>query len=55
MPVPATALPVLESGDRLTRRVIESETFPGLRLNLPKMLAGELAGVLAEIPQPGAD
>ena len=28
---------------------IESATFPGLRLNLPKLLAGDLAGVLAEV------
>jgi Uma2 family endonuclease len=33
--------------------VIESSMFPGLRLNVPKMLAGDLAGVLAEI-QPGS-
>ena len=31
------------------RGVIESSTFPGLRLNVPKMLAGDLAGVLAEL------
>jgi Uma2 family endonuclease len=29
--------------------IIESETFPGLRLHVPKMLAGDLAGVLAEL------
>ena len=29
--------------------VIESEAFPGLRLHVPKMLAGDLAGVLAEL------
>lgn len=29
--------------------IIESEAFPGLRLNVPKMLAGDLAGVLAEL------
>ena len=29
--------------------VIESETFPGLRLNVPKLLAGDTAGVLAEL------
>jgi Uma2 family endonuclease len=29
--------------------VIESETFPGLRLNVRKMLAADLAGVLAEV------
>ena len=32
--------------------VLESATFPGLRLNLPKLLAGDLAGVLAEITTP---
>lgn len=31
------------------RGVIESETFPGLRLNVPKMLGDDLAGVLAEL------
>lgn len=31
------------------RGVIESAQFPGLRLNIPKMLAGDLAGVLAEL------
>jgi Uma2 family endonuclease len=35
--------------------VIESETFPGLRLNVPKMLAGDLAGVLAELERPAAE
>jgi Uma2 family endonuclease len=29
--------------------VIESSTFPGLRLNVPKMLEGEMAAVLAEL------
>lgn len=29
--------------------VIESDTFPGLRLHVAKMLAGDLAGVLAEL------
>ena len=29
--------------------VVESEIFPGLRLNVPRMLAGDLAGVLAEL------
>ena len=29
--------------------VIESEAFPGLRLNVPKLLAGDIAGVLAEL------
>jgi Uma2 family endonuclease len=33
------------------RGVIESTTFPGLRLNVPNMLAGDLAGVLAELGQ----
>jgi Uma2 family endonuclease len=33
------------------RRVIQSEVFPGLRLNVPKMLAGDMAGVLAELEQ----
>lgn len=28
---------------------IESEFFPGLRLNVPKLLAGDFAGVLAEL------
>lgn len=32
-----------------TDGVIESEAFPGLRLNVPKLLAGDLAGVLAEL------
>ena len=31
------------------RGLIESEQFPGLRLNVPKMLGGDLAGVLAEL------
>jgi Uma2 family endonuclease len=31
------------------RGVIESDVFPGLRLNVPKMLAGDHAGVLAEL------
>ena len=31
------------------RSVIECEAFPGLRLNVAKMLAGDLAGVLAEM------
>lgn len=35
------------------RGVVESAVFPGLRLNVPKMLAGDLAGVLAELEQPG--
>lgn len=29
--------------------VIESDAFPGLQLNVPKMLADDLAGVLAEL------
>lgn len=29
--------------------VIESEVFPGLRLHVPKLLAGDIAGVLAEV------
>jgi Uma2 family endonuclease len=33
------------------RGVIESEAFPGLRLDVPKMLAGDLAGVLAVLRQ----
>lgn len=32
--------------------VIESAVFPGLRLNVPKLIAGDLAGVLAELDQP---
>ncbi len=31
------------------RGVIESTEFPGLRLNVPKLLAGDMAGVLAEL------
>ena len=35
--------------------VIESAVFPGLRLHVPKMLAGDVAGVLAELrPPPSA-
>ena len=33
------------------RGVIESSVFPGLRLNVAKMLAGDDAGVLAELDQ----
>lgn len=33
------------------RGVIESKVFPGLRLDVAKMLAGDLAGVLAEQPR----
>jgi hypothetical protein len=29
--------------------VIESREFPGLRLNVPRLLAGDLAVVLAEL------
>jgi Uma2 family endonuclease len=32
--------------------VIESETFPGLRLHVAKMLTGDLVGVLAELERP---
>jgi Uma2 family endonuclease len=35
------------------RGIIESTSFPGLRLNIPKMLAGDLRGVLAELGTPG--
>jgi len=34
--------------------VIESAAFPGLRLHVARMLAGELAGVLAELERPTA-
>jgi Uma2 family endonuclease len=34
--------------------VIESETFTGLRLHILKMLAGDVAGVLAELDPPPA-
>ena len=34
------------------RGVIESQVFPGLRLHVTKLLAGDLAGVLAELEQP---
>jgi Uma2 family endonuclease len=33
--------------------VIESRVFPGLRLNVAKMLAGDIHGVLAELGAPG--
>ncbi|MHB8574318.1 MAG: Uma2 family endonuclease [Dehalococcoidia bacterium] len=33
--------------------VIESTAFPGLRLNVAKLLAGDMAGVLAELNGPG--
>lgn len=32
--------------------VIESEAFPGLRLHVPKLLAGDLGGVVAELDTP---
>jgi len=54
--------PVLENGDHLTReefnrryqlrsdiRVIESAAFPGLRLNVVAMLAGDTALVLTTL------
>ena len=31
------------------RGVIESSEFPGLRLHVPKLLAGDMVGVLAEL------
>ena len=31
--------------------IIESDQFPGLRLNIPRMLAGDLAAVLAALPR----
>jgi Uma2 family endonuclease len=31
------------------RGVIESDQFPGLRLNVPQLLADDLAGMLAEL------
>jgi Uma2 family endonuclease len=34
--------------------VIESATFPGLRLHVARMLAGDLAGVLAALERPAA-
>jgi Uma2 family endonuclease len=34
--------------------VIESKEFPGLRLHIPKLLAGDMAGVLAELATPAA-
>ena len=37
------------------RGVIESEVFPGLRLHVAKMLADDLAGVLADLDQPASD
>lgn len=57
--------PPLEAGDLLTRdefhrryyvedapnsiRIIESVQFPGLRRNVPALLRGDLAAVLAEV------
>ena len=35
--------------------VIESEAFPGLRLNVAKLLAGDDAGVVAELDRASAD
>ena len=32
--------------------VVESEVFPGLRLHVPRLLAGDLAGVLRELEPP---
>jgi len=41
-------------GEPDERGVIESAVFPGLRLDVPKLLAGDLAGVLAELArEPG--
>jgi Uma2 family endonuclease len=34
--------------------VIESEVFPGLRLNIPKLLTGDMRGVLEELENPPA-
>jgi Uma2 family endonuclease len=34
------------------RGVVESATFPGLRLHVARMLTGDLAGVLAELERP---
>ena len=44
----------LRDGDYVRRGpdehgVIESRIFPGLRLNVPRLLAGDYAGVLAEL------
>ena len=36
------------------RGLLESEAFPGLRLHVERMLAGDLAGVLAELESPPA-
>jgi len=36
------------------RGVIESSAFPGLRLNIAKMLAGDMAAVIAELDEPRA-
>ena len=32
--------------------VVESEQFPGLRLDVPRMLAGDVAAVLARMSVP---
>jgi len=34
--------------------VVDSAVFPGLRLHVPRMLAGDLAAVLAELEPPAA-
>jgi Uma2 family endonuclease len=36
-------------------RMIESDQFPGLRLHVPRMLAGDLAAVLAAVRAPAAN
>ena len=38
-----------------SRGVIESEVFTGLRLNVQKMLDGDLAGVVAELEHAGGE
>lgn len=64
-PWPLPDVPPLEAGDLLTRDgflrrdyaenapnsigMIESVQFPGLRLNVPALLRGDLAAVLAEV------
>ena len=45
----------LENGDYVplqadSEGIIESPAFPGLRLDVAKLLAGDLAGLLAEVP-----
>ncbi len=37
------------------RGVIESAAFPGLRLHVAKLLAGDMPGVLAELEKPAGD